>query len=303
MEENSTTQIEVLQTAEQLYQVARSIVIEEQRASVALLQRKLKIGYARGARLIDMLEEAGVVGKENGAKPREVLAKTKDFVDLPITPREEIENTGEAPRPEVITEEYPRVIVNEDFSFIGKDGKTYTLQPKQKLFADFYLDFGGDRIEAIIEAGYDVNYKNNKGEDTGVPNRKLCSVMAYEFLTYPHISSYINARMAEMGFNKENVEEQHLFLLNQHADLKTKAKAVDMYYKVKGRYPKEPKTVNNLNVFSLADLADKSTKRKQMGLPPVEAEVIENQEVEPQKVHPAFDNKPLQSRNENVTDS
>lgn len=280
MEETLPTTIQntdVSQEDEQLYQEARKLVIEEGQANVSLIQRKLRIGYARGARLLDMLEERGVVGEANGSKPREVLMKSVEEKD-----KEVVRET------EVVGEQYAPVIVNEDFSFIGKDGRRCTLQPKQKLFADYYLDFGGDRVEAIIEAGYDVNYKNNKGEDTGVPNRKLASVMAYEMLLLPHITSYINARMAEMGFNSENVEEQHLFLLNQHADLKTKAKAVDMYYKVKGRYPKEPKTVNNLNVFSLADLADKSTKRRQMGLPPVEVEVLENPEAEPENVHPAF---------------
>lgn len=56
-----------------LYEEARQIVIESGKASTSFLQRKLGIGYARAARLIDMLEERGVVGAGNGAKPREVL--------------------------------------------------------------------------------------------------------------------------------------------------------------------------------------------------------------------------------------
>jgi len=167
--------------------------------------------------------------------------------------------------PTLTPDRYQTVVVNDDFSFVGKNGKTYQLQHQQKDFSDYYLELGGDRIEAIIEAGYDVNYKDKKGEDTGVPNRKLCAVMAYELLKLPHVTSYINAKMGEMGFNAENVEEQHLFLLNQHADLKMKGKAVDMYYKVKGKYPKEAKSDINIAVFSLADLADKSTKRIQLG--------------------------------------
>lgn len=58
-----------------LYEDARQIVIENQKASTSFLQRKLGIGYARAARLIDILEERGVVGAGNGAKPREVLEK------------------------------------------------------------------------------------------------------------------------------------------------------------------------------------------------------------------------------------
>lgn len=56
-----------------LYEEAREIVMKAQKASTSYLQRKLRIGYARAARLIDMLEERGVVGSGSGAKPRDVL--------------------------------------------------------------------------------------------------------------------------------------------------------------------------------------------------------------------------------------
>ncbi|MDD5146846.1 MAG: DNA translocase FtsK, partial [Candidatus Pacebacteria bacterium] len=56
-----------------LYEEAKKVVIEYQKASASLLQRRLKIGYARAARLLDILEENNVVGQADGAKPREVL--------------------------------------------------------------------------------------------------------------------------------------------------------------------------------------------------------------------------------------
>lgn len=56
-----------------LYEEARMIVVEAGKASTSYIQRKLKVGYARAARLMDMLEERGVIGASNGAKPREVL--------------------------------------------------------------------------------------------------------------------------------------------------------------------------------------------------------------------------------------
>jgi len=56
-----------------LYEDARMVIIETGKASTSYLQRKLGIGYARAAKLIDMLEERGVVGPQNGSKPREVL--------------------------------------------------------------------------------------------------------------------------------------------------------------------------------------------------------------------------------------
>lgn len=60
-------------TDDALYEEARSIVVEAGKGSTSYLQRKLKVGYARAARLMDMLEERGVIGPADGAKPREVL--------------------------------------------------------------------------------------------------------------------------------------------------------------------------------------------------------------------------------------
>jgi len=59
-----------------LYEEAKRVVIEARKASASLLQRRLRVGYARAARLIDMLEERGVVGPGEGAKPREIIIQT-----------------------------------------------------------------------------------------------------------------------------------------------------------------------------------------------------------------------------------
>ncbi len=58
---------------DELYEEAREIVIGAGKASTSFLQRKLRVGYARAARLIDMLEERGVVSAGSGAKPRDVI--------------------------------------------------------------------------------------------------------------------------------------------------------------------------------------------------------------------------------------
>ncbi len=76
---NLAAELETLEQADdgdddELYQKARAVVIESGKASASLLQRRLKVGYARGARLLDMLEERGVIGPGDGAKPREVYA-------------------------------------------------------------------------------------------------------------------------------------------------------------------------------------------------------------------------------------
>ena len=63
-----------------LYEEARSIVIETGKASTSYLQRRLKVGYARAARLIDMLEERSVIGPGDGAKARDVLEKPSNSI-------------------------------------------------------------------------------------------------------------------------------------------------------------------------------------------------------------------------------
>ena len=58
---------------DELYPEAKRTVIEAGKASTSYLQRKLGVGYARAAKLIDMLEERGVVGRADGAKPRDII--------------------------------------------------------------------------------------------------------------------------------------------------------------------------------------------------------------------------------------
>jgi S-DNA-T family DNA segregation ATPase FtsK/SpoIIIE len=73
-EENSEEYSES-SSRDSLYEQARFIVIETQNASTTFLQRKLKIGYARAASLMDELEAAGVIGPQEGAKPRRILVE------------------------------------------------------------------------------------------------------------------------------------------------------------------------------------------------------------------------------------
>ncbi|MFA5360588.1 MAG: DNA translocase FtsK [Candidatus Paceibacterota bacterium] len=66
-------------TAEdELYEEAYKTVVKAGKASASLLQRRLRIGYARAARLLDILEENGIIGPVDGAKPREVFVKEKE---------------------------------------------------------------------------------------------------------------------------------------------------------------------------------------------------------------------------------
>ena len=58
-----------------IFEEAKQLVLESGKASASLMQRRLKVGYARAARLLDELEEAGIVGPADGAKPREVFTE------------------------------------------------------------------------------------------------------------------------------------------------------------------------------------------------------------------------------------
>lgn len=63
---------------EPLYDQIVDFIIEQGKASTSLLQRRFKIGYNRAARCIDLLEERGIIGPQNGSKPREVLVKYEE---------------------------------------------------------------------------------------------------------------------------------------------------------------------------------------------------------------------------------
>lgn len=63
---------------DELFEEAKKIVLQSGKASASLLQRRLSIGYARAARLLDILEEKGIVGPVNGAKPREILVQAPE---------------------------------------------------------------------------------------------------------------------------------------------------------------------------------------------------------------------------------
>ncbi len=69
----ATLEDEKMENDDELYDEAKKTVMEAGKASTSYLQRKLGVGYARAARLIDMLEERGVIGPGSGAKPREVI--------------------------------------------------------------------------------------------------------------------------------------------------------------------------------------------------------------------------------------
>jgi S-DNA-T family DNA segregation ATPase FtsK/SpoIIIE len=64
-----------------LFEEASRILVTHQQGSISLIQRRLKVGYARAARLVDMMEEVGIVGPFTGSKAREILIPTVEELD------------------------------------------------------------------------------------------------------------------------------------------------------------------------------------------------------------------------------
>lgn len=131
--------------------------------------------------------------------------------------------------------------------------KVNKLSLQQEEFCQLYIssdrELYGNGTNCYIEA-----YKPDKKKPNWYNTARAC---ASRMLTRTNIINRINELLEEQGFNDENVEKQHLFLLNQHNDLKTKMKAVDHYYKLKGKYaPEEKKITGSINLSELYDKAN-----------------------------------------------
>lgn len=78
LEEEKSTSMIIEEYDEPLYNDIVEFVLREQKASASLIQRRFRLGYNRAARVIDLLEERGIIGPNNGSKPREVLVELED---------------------------------------------------------------------------------------------------------------------------------------------------------------------------------------------------------------------------------
>jgi S-DNA-T family DNA segregation ATPase FtsK/SpoIIIE len=64
---------------DELFEEAKEIIVKAGKASTSMLQRRLSIGYGRAAKILDMLEEGGIIGPSNGSKPREVMISREQY--------------------------------------------------------------------------------------------------------------------------------------------------------------------------------------------------------------------------------
>ncbi|MCD7846105.1 MAG: DNA translocase FtsK [Oscillospiraceae bacterium] len=93
---------------DELLPQAVEVIFETKTASVSLLQRRLKLGYARAARLIDQLEEVGVVGPYEGSKPRQIMITKQQWQEMQYS-------AGTAPV-DTIAQEFNQVAESDEFA-------------------------------------------------------------------------------------------------------------------------------------------------------------------------------------------
>lgn len=108
---------EEMEEDDELLSDAKAIILQADKASASLLQRRLRIGYARAARILDILEEQSFVGPADGAKPREVLADDQTYLsdDVEFDDKEE---ENEEPETEPLGE-----VSEEEESISGGDSE------------------------------------------------------------------------------------------------------------------------------------------------------------------------------------
>ena len=89
---------EAQEDGDELLPAAVEVVLETGQASVSMLQRRLKLGYSRAARLVDQMEERGIVGPFEGSKPRQLLIDKAKWQELQMSkqpqPEPEIDRSG-----------------------------------------------------------------------------------------------------------------------------------------------------------------------------------------------------------------
>jgi S-DNA-T family DNA segregation ATPase FtsK/SpoIIIE len=80
--ERESGMVDVEDLSDPLFDEAARFVVETGKASTSLLQRRLRVGYGRAARLLDIMEHEGIIGPPDGSKPREVLVASNHFDEV-----------------------------------------------------------------------------------------------------------------------------------------------------------------------------------------------------------------------------
>lgn len=195
--------VEIESEEDELYEQAVCIVVETQSASASLLQRRMRIGYTRAARLIEQMERNGVVGPFEGSSPRKVFQKTA-LVYTPATPitvpkQTERSNQSERNAPNVPKDtERSKQKEEREEPPPEDDNEDGSLTEKQRLFVMEYLrDFNATR--AAMSVGY---------------SKKTAYAIGWENLRKPQIQAEIKrqkeAMTDELGVSVQRIIAEYM---------------------------------------------------------------------------------------------
>jgi S-DNA-T family DNA segregation ATPase FtsK/SpoIIIE len=99
---------------DELIDEAKEVIMKAGKASASLLQRRLRVGYARAARLLDLMEEQGIIGPAEGAKPREILVSDAEIMGIPVETTEHYQNDYQEPENELAEDDTRAEDENEE---------------------------------------------------------------------------------------------------------------------------------------------------------------------------------------------
>jgi len=141
---------------DELFEEAKEIIIRAGKASTSMLQRRLSIGYGRAAKILDMLEDSGIIGPANGSKPREVLLSQEEYETQGAVSAMPIHNRNQTPTPDSYFADSEK-----DDNEEGNDESLY--------FNHQFEENGDNGIEKNSEEDFEEN-KNRKKEEEVIDN-------------------------------------------------------------------------------------------------------------------------------------
>ncbi len=157
-----------------MFNDAAAVVVEAGQASTTMLQKKLKLGYARASRVMDQLEENGIVGPSQGAKPREILVSKQEWYErlalsgsAPVTGKQmSFDDMEQSREPQPQNFDYEEAEPEEEELPFDEDeeaGITGEEEPKEAIF-DFLEDEEDedeDRPEYVMLPADETDYDEN----------------------------------------------------------------------------------------------------------------------------------------------
>ena len=200
---------------DELLPAAVDVVLETGQASVSMIQRRLKLGYARSARLVDMMEERGIVGPFEGAKPRQILitksqwqtinsGTDKSFDNAAISNNRSAFTSNATPHTGADDDESPDIIMRDfaqfNFSDIGLCINDNQIKISNKIMTKYgpgttTASFNGKSVAGLtykkprmFSRGYiefimkpDVKIINNSSHLITITRENLSDILKIEF--------------------------------------------------------------------------------------------------------------------------